>query len=165
MLTLIGLLLSLVATTFFGGIGRAHLDADVGTFARTLRTAAEHAILTGKTYEVFIEIYDGYYTVTEAPEEAQGGAEPAEPLVEKQSLDLSWIDEVEYEDGSRQYSQNMTLRATAKGWEQAVLFRIVDENDRWRYVRCDRFTANVAVSRQPLELLAAQDEVSLSSPL
>lgn len=165
MLTLVGLLLGLVGTTYYGTIGRVHLDADVGQYARTLRTAAEQAILTGKTYEVFIEIYDGYYTVMEAPEEEEAGAEPAEPLVERQSLDLSWIDEVEYEDGSRQYSQDMTLRATPRGWEQAVLFRIVDKDNRWRYVRCDRFTAHVAVSRHPLELLAAQDEVSMSSPL
>ena len=165
-LTLLALLISLVAASVFGGLKRSRLDSDVAQFARTMRLAAEQAVLTGETFAVAIEIYDGYYEIYEDNDENVNGANgDIEPLIERQSLDRCWIDEIEFEDGSRVYSGEVVFRATPEGWKDSLIFRIKDRDDRWRYIRCDKFTTNVTVARKPLELLQPQESLSMRTSL
>lgn len=163
-LVVVVLLISIVSVTYFGNLMQRRLDADVAAFARTLRLAAEHAVLRGESFAVVIGVYDGEYVVYPAkPDNFYTDSD--DPLVEPQRLNRCWIDEIEFEDGSTQYSGQVILQATPQGWGGALIFHLLDKDDRARYLRCDKYTTNVVVDRQPLYLLEPQTKVSIFSPL
>lgn len=158
------LMVSLVAMDVVGVFRRGQLDEDVARFSRTLTLAAEQAIFNRKNYLVVIEVMDGYYTVYE--DLGDGQFDEFDPLLDRESLDWCYLETIEYEDGSQQYSGEVILRATPAGWEHSVLFSLIDdENDRQRFLRCDRLTPRNAVSNQPLDFLWAQETVSMTVAL
>ena len=158
------LLVTIVSVTYFGNLMQRRLDADVGEFARTLRLAAEHAVLRGESFAVVISVYDGKYTVYPA-NIGNYYSEADEPLVESRRLERCWIDEIEFEDGTTQYSGEIILQATPQGWGASLVVNMLDKDDRARYLRCDNSTTNVVVDRHPLYLLEPQTDVSMFSPL
>jgi type II secretory pathway pseudopilin PulG len=162
---IIALLIGLAVLDVVGIIRRSRLDEDVSQFARTMRLAAEHAVFSGKKIAVVIQVTDGDYDVYEENSEGKYD-EQSESITQGGRLDLSYIDEIEFEDGTRQYSGEIILHATPKGWGGSVLFSLLDDrNERQRYVQCQRFTTKVIVSNQPLTLPEAREEVSMTSPL
>ena len=168
---IIGLLLSFVLPNAFDRIRQGRLEEDVSQFARTLRTVTEQAILRGKELAVVIDVTDGYYTVYESQREdkdknEQEQSEDAITIIDRQGLDLCYIEQIDYKDGSHQYSGDLIMYATAQGWKASVVFNLIDDRDeRRRFVRCDRLTARVVVSRKPLEMIEPQAEVSMTSTL
>ena len=168
---IIGLLLSFALPNAFDRIRQTRLEDDVSQFARTLRTVTEQAILRGKELAVVIDVTDGYYTVYESQREDMDENELDEseedmPIIDRQGLDLCYIEQIDFEDGSHQYSGDLIMYATAQGWKASVVFNLIDDRDeRRRFVRCDRLTARVVVSRQPLEMIEPQAEVSMNSTL
>lgn len=164
--TMITILFTLVGLGGMSLLRGERIKEDVGLFARTLRTAAEQAIFRQKTLVVVIEVTDGYYTVFEENEDNDYRSEDIEPVIDRKSLDVCYIDLMEWEDGSQQFSGEAYLRATPQGWKSAVLFEFLDDRDAQRcYVRIDRLTPRVVFSRQPLELLQARSSVSMSNPI
>ncbi|MBN2377858.1 MAG: type II secretion system protein [Sedimentisphaerales bacterium] len=159
-LALLGMMFSLVGLNIFGRIKQTRMNEDVSRFARTLRTAAREAVIRQKDLLVVVEVYDGYYSVyVDDPEEPY--SEVSEPLLEPEQLSFCWIDEIEFEDGSRQYSGQLRLRATPQGWSGTRLMKLVYEKRgselrMERYLRCDRFTTKVTVSRQPISMPQAK---------
>lgn len=155
-LALLGLMISLVTVNIFGRIKQTRMNEDVGRFARTLRMVAREAVIRQKDLLVVVEVYDGYYSVyVDDPEEPY--SEASEPLLEPEQLSFCWIDEIEFEDGSRQYSGQLKLRATPQGWSGTRLMKLVYEKRgsdllMERYLRCDRFTTKVTVSRKPISM-------------
>jgi len=163
-LAVLALLTSIVSVSVFGSYMHRRLDADVAAFARTLRLAAEHAVLQGETFAVVIEVYDGKYSVYPANPE-NDYFDNDETLLEPQRLERCWIDEIEFEDGSPQYSGEVVIQATPQGWAGSILVHLLDKDDRARYLRLDKLTTNVVVDRNELSLLEPQKNVYMLSPL
>ncbi|MBN1845477.1 MAG: hypothetical protein JW810_07320 [Sedimentisphaerales bacterium] len=159
-LVIMALLVTMLTVRMVDRLPRVRLDRDVQRFVHTLRATAEEAVRRSQTFAVVIDVYDGYYTVYEVDEKDQID-QNVEPFIEQQALDECWIDEMEFEDGSHQYSGQVILRATAEGWSGSLLFRLIDREDRQRYVRCDRFTTRVIADRHPLELLEAKSQIAM----
>jgi len=163
-LVIMALMLVIVVGNVFGYIQQLRLDEDVRRFARTLRLSAEEAMMRSRDVAVVIEVLDGYYTVYEAKEN-DIYREIDTPLVERQGLDICWIDKINHEDGTNQYSGELILRATPSGWNRSVVFDLIDKEGRRRYLRCDRLTTKVTESKQPLELLEPREQVSMTAPI
>ena len=160
---IMALLIGFISINTVGVYNRVRLDNDLAIFDQTLRLACEHAVFSGKTYIVDIEITDGYYTVySETPADSQ---DQEEILIDEQQLKWCYIDEVEFRNGAHQYSGRVKLKATPKGWDDTLLFVLTDEFDQVRYLRCDRLTARATVSRQPLDMPKIYRDVSMSSPI
>ena len=137
---------------------RASIDRDVFRFAQTLRSTAEYAMFTSSECIVVIDIYGGYYSVYETSDEE--GYSELDPLMEPGSLDICWIQEVGFADGTTVYSGELILHADGQGWKKSMVFDLIDDrNELQRFVRCDHSTTNVLLSKHPLELLSPQKEV------
>jgi hypothetical protein len=157
---IIAALMTLVSVNIVGIVQRTRLDEDVSRFAHTLRTAAEQAVFLGRDIEIYLEVTDGYYTVYDTKESETG--EEQIVLIDTRGLDRSYIDVIEYEDGSRQYSGELILKATPEGWSGTVLFNLLDDRDEHeRFLRCDRLTTRVLVSSQPLDFPEPLSDLSL----
>lgn len=144
------LLISLVSVSVIGTIRQVRLGEDVAQFARTLQLAANQAVFSQKNFTVVIDVMDGHYTVYGEKEKIN---DPTPRLIDTQRLKWSYIESVEFEDGTHQYSGNITLTATPQGWNHSILFNLIDDrNEQRHFLRCDRFTSRTTVSRQPLEL-------------
>ena len=144
------LLISLVSVSVIETIRRVRLDEDIAQFARTLRLASDQAVFSKKNFIVKIDVMDGYYTVYE--EESKMSTQTPR-LIDTQQLKWSYIKNAQLEDGTHQYSGDITLVATPQGWNHSILFNLIDDrNERKRYIRCDRFTSRTTVLRQPLEM-------------
>jgi type II secretory pathway pseudopilin PulG len=139
---------------------RASIDRDVFQFVHTLRSTAEYAMFTGSECIVVIDIYGGYYSVYETADEEE--YYDLSPLMEPGSLDICWIQQVGFEDGTNQYSGELIVHAGSQGWRKSLVFDLIDDrNELQRFVRCDHNTTNVLSSNQPLELLEPQEAVGL----
>jgi hypothetical protein len=139
---------------------RASIDRDVSLFANTLQSTVEYAMFTGSECIVVIDIYGGYYSVYETADEE--GYYDLSPLMEPGSLDICWIQQVGFEDGTNQYSGELIVHADSQGWKRSLVFDLIDDrNELQRFVRCDHNTSNVLSSKQPLELPEPQEEVGL----
>jgi len=154
-------LIGLASLNLVGLVQRTRLDEDVSRFAQTLRTAAEQAVFLGRDIEIELEVTDGYYTVYETGGPKTDESEEGKTvLIPTRGLNRSYIDVIEYEDGSRQYSGELVLKATPEGWSSTVLFSLLDDRDEHeRYLRCDRLTTRVIVSSQELEFPEPQAEL------
>ena len=157
-------MVGLVSVKVYGRVRQSRLDRDAGRFARTLRVAAEEALLRQRDVAVVIDVYDGYYTVYEANEHNDYG-EGVETLIAEQQLDYYWIDDISYSDGRHQYSGQVIITIAPTGWQSSILFQLIDRDDREYYMRCDQFTPRVICSREPLELPRPRKSVSLTAPL
>lgn len=152
------LLITLVSVSIVGSVRRVRLDEDVAQFARTLRLAANQAIFSQKNYTVVIDIMDGYYTVYGEKVKMN---KPAPRLIDTQRLNWCYIESIEFEDRTHQYSGKIVLEATPKGWNQSILFNLIDDrNEQKRFLRCDRFTTRTTVSRQPLKMWRPRNSVA-----
>ena len=161
---IISLMVGMVIMDVVSSYRRERLDEDLARFSETLTLAAEQAIFDRKTYLVVIEVMDGFYTVYE--ELSDGQYDELDPLLDTEVLNWCYIETIEYEDGSTQYSGEVILRATPSGWESSVLFSFLDDkNDRQRYLRCDQTTARNVVSNLPLDFFWPEKEVSMLSPI
>ena len=149
---ILALAAGIITAAISSRLSRNAVDSELHTFARTLRMAAEQAVVRGKDYAVQIDVTDGYYTVwpcTTEGEIPQG----IEPLIDEQVMDTIFIDEIEHEDGSHQYGNELILHATPQGWSFSVLMFFLDDREQnERYLRCDRFTSDVTTSVTPLAL-------------
>jgi prepilin-type N-terminal cleavage/methylation domain-containing protein len=141
-------------------IDDAKLDRDVNQFVTTLRGAVQEAILRKENLAVVIEVHDGYYTVYQETEPGKYDEE-VEPLFTTEQLRLCWIDDMQFDDGEHQYSGKITFWATPQGWSGSVLFNLLDDEDRERFVRIDRYTTRVLMDEQPLELLEAKSTITM----
>jgi len=178
------LLMTIVLPDAINVIQQAQLDEDVAQFARTLRTTAELAILYGYELHVVIDVMDGYYTVydfhskkdkeyDDKAVEGQGeeyevyyDESENEPLIAEQRLNRCFIEQINLDDGTHQFSGEYILRATPRGWERSQVFNLIDDRDKQqRWVRCDRTTVRVEVSRKPLEIPEPLEEVSIMSEM
>lgn len=158
------LMVGLVVPDVVGAFRRSRLDDDVARFSRTLTLAAEQAIFSRTNYLVVIEVMDGLYTVYE--DLGGGKYDEYDPLIAQRSLNWCYIESIEYEDGSQQYSGEVILRASPAGWENSVLFSLLDdENDRERFLRCDRLTTRNMVSNHFLDFSWTEETVSMTSAL
>ncbi|KPK76315.1 MAG: hypothetical protein AMJ79_07145, partial [Phycisphaerae bacterium SM23_30] len=108
--------------------------------------------------------WDGSYTIYQLDNERQYH-DGLTPLLRTQRLERCLIDEIKFEDGSRQYSGEVILYATPQGWSASILFDLRDKDDRRRYVRCDRLTTRVLFDNKSLDLWEPQQVVSMYSPL
>ena len=170
---IISLMLGIAVPNVIKVVRKTRLDADAARFARTLRTTAELAVLYGRELDVVIDVIDGYYTIYDKDREEESndetindGYEYIEPVIERQGLDYCYIEQIDFPDGSHQYSGELILHATAEGWGTSIVFNLIDDrNQRKRYVRCDRQTVRVKESRQPLNMLEAKKEVSMTTPM
>lgn len=152
------LLISLVSVSVIGAIRRVRLDEDIAQFARTLRLASDQAVFSKKNFTVVIEVMDGYYTVY-GEKEKKNDRPPR--LIDTQRLKWSYIESVEFEDGTHQYAGKINLMATPQGWNHSILFNLIDDrNEQRRFIRCDRFTSRTTVSRQPLEMWQPRKSVT-----
>lgn len=152
------LLISLVSVSIVGTIRQVRLDEDVAQFARTLRLAVDQAVFSQKNYTIVIDVMDGYYTVYG---EKVNIKDPAPRLIDTQQLNWCYIESIEFEDSTHQYSGEIVLEATPKGWNQSILFNLIDDrNEQRRFLRCDRFTSRTTVSRQPLEMWRPRKSVA-----
>ena len=164
-LAILMVMIGVISVSVFGRIRSWRLNEDVGEFAHTLRLAAEQAVFTGRPHAVVIGLWDGSYTIYQLDSERRYHDGLA-PLLGTQRLERCLIEQIEFEDGSNQYSGQIVLYATAQGWSASVVFNLheVEENQR-RYVRCDRLTTRVLFDNKSLELMAPQQVVSMYSPL
>ena len=170
---IISLMLGIAVPYAIKVVRKTRLDEDVARFARTLRKTAELAVLYGRELDVVIDVTDGYYTIYDQSHEEQpndetinDGYEYIKPVIEQQGLDHCYIEQVDFLDGSHQYSGELILHATAKGWGTSIVFNLIDDrNQRKRYVRCDRQAVRVKESRQPLSMLEPKKEVSMTMPM
>ena len=161
---LLALMVTLAAVNLFGAYERARLDRDVARFARTLRLVTEQAVFRGRELAVAIEVTDGYYTIYET--DGQGQFDPdAEPLIDRQSLDYCYIDDMEFADGSHQYSGEVVLYATPQGWSGSVIFNLIGLNEQRLFLTCRSSTTQVIVDNKPLEMPRPQQTVSIGSPI
>ena len=162
---IMALIVGIAAVSLVAMVDRSRLDKDVGKFARTLRTAAEQAVFRNENIEVVIEVLEGYYTVYQDGKKNEADQEEDEPLIDRQVLEEFYIEDIEFEDGSHQYSGEIVLKATPQGWKGSVLINLISVDDKMRFVRCDRMTTGVIDSRQMLELPESQSHVSMYSPM
>lgn len=154
------ILVALFSLRLIDRVDDAKLDRDVEQFVNTLRGAVQEAILRQENLAVVIEVHDGYYTVY--PETIPGEYdEESLPLFQREQLRRCWIDEMEFEDGSHQYSGKITFWATPRGWSGSLLFNLLDKNDRERFVRVDRYTTRVIMDEKPLDLLEAKNTITM----
>ncbi len=164
---IISLLLGVVAIDPIRRLERNKLDQDVNDFYLLLRTVAESAIMKRQIYEVVINMSEGTYVVYTAhkqpPESTEGGAESnvrstpedldAEPVLPPGQLKRNIIAQADFDTGSNRIGGELILRADGQGWTESVLFQITDLNESYpRYIRCDRQTAQVTLSRKELTL-------------
>lgn len=154
-------LIGLASLNLAGLVQRVRLDEDVSRFAQTLRLAAEQAVFLGRDIEIELEVTDGFYTVYDTDDPKTDKKEDGKKvLIPTRGLNRSYIDVIEYEDGSRQYSGELVLKATPEGWSSTVLFSLLDDRDEHqRYLRCDRMTTRVIVSSQEPEFPEPQAEL------
>ena len=161
---IVALIIGIVSVDVVGVLRKLRLDKDISDFAQTLQQVVDQAVFSGVTYVVAIEVTDGYYTVYEDQGEERRGDE--EPFIPEDQLKWCYIEDVEYEDGSHQYSGDLELVATPQGWERSVLLSLLDDrNERQRFLRCERLTRNIQVAGYPLVLPEALEDVSMSTPL
>ena len=162
---IVALVMGIVSVNLFGMMERSRLNKDVGDFARTLRLTAEQAITRGQKLAVVIDVIDGYYSVYEANEENIYDADEIEPLIERQSLDYCYIDDIEFQDGSRQYSGELILYADRQGWTATTIFSLLGLKEQLRFIVCEQVTPRVRVSNQVPDLLLGQEDVSMTTPI
>jgi len=161
-IAILALIVSIVGVNYFGAIRGNLIDEDVGLFCRTLRLTAEEAVLRGRELIVVVEVTDGYYTVYESNKEDDYDDEETEPVIDRKSLDVCYLDIIEFDDGTQQFSGELYLRATPEGWKHSILMTLLDDRDeQYRYIRIDRLTTRVLRDRNPLEMLEPQEEVSI----
>jgi len=170
---IIGLLLSLVAIDPVARIQQARSSEDVFRLAHTLRMAAENAVMQGKKFAVVIDITDGYYEVYKLDiddsfydeQDDREESDELDELDESDELDeLDELDEPFVKPGylKDKMSGELVLYATAQGWDQSVVFRLVnDQTEQHRFLRCDRYTTNVKSSGKPIELLEPLEKLTM----
>lgn len=156
------LIATLVSVRLFGWSQNGRLERDAGRFGRMLRVAAREAAIRQHNVAVSIDIYDGWYTVYEANE--QNDYDDVEPLIATQGLNYYWIDKIDYADGTSQRSGRVIITIAPTGFQSSLLFHLIDRDDRTCWLRCDQFTPNVFVSKQPLELPETRTRVSFTTP-
>ena len=158
------ILVSIVAVNLPGVIRKSRFDRDVAQFSQTLRIAAEQAIFRNQRLAIVIDVYDGYYTVYPANEQDRYTDE-LEPLIDRQGLDHCYIDDIEFEDGSHQYSGELIMYATPTGFGATVLMTLVDLDQQYLFLSCNRLTTQAVVAPQPPDVPLPQTELSLSTPI
>ncbi|MBN1435763.1 MAG: prepilin-type N-terminal cleavage/methylation domain-containing protein [Sedimentisphaerales bacterium] len=163
-LGIVSIVLALVLPNLFGRLRSNLFMEDSGRFVNTLRIASQEAVYRGKSIAVVIDISDGYYTVYEATMNDVYG-EDVEPLIDRQSLEASYIEELEFADGSRSFSGVVILYADPQGWRDNWMFTLIDLEERRRWVRCDLMTTRVVSDNQPLEIPRSYSELSMSSAI
>lgn len=162
---IVAMLVGMVSLSVVSRVRQTHFQEDLGRFARTLRITAEHAILSGQNLVVVIQVYDGKYTVFPANAEDLYDADDTEPLIDEQVLDKNYIDDIEWEDGSKQYSGELILRATPQGWKRSVVLTLLDMDESPHALRCEQMTPRVVLSQRPLEIPETYTNLSIDTPL
>ncbi|MBI9017429.1 MAG: hypothetical protein JEZ07_09245 [Phycisphaerae bacterium] len=187
-MTIIALTLAIVPFKSAENIRKTDVSQDVQQFADTMRDIAEHAVLTGKSFELVLDITDCVYNVYEAgPENQQDeqkktdiseltddellefedddlllDEDEKESIFEDLTMLISFIEEIEFSDGSRQYSGELIMRATPGGWDKSVLFQTMDdENEYMNFIRLDEGTPRVTVSEFDLEIQESKKNVGI----
>ena len=176
-MTILTLAVGIVAMKPFGNIRKENVSEDVKQFADTMRLVAEHAVLTGKTYEVVLEITDCVYTIYETDPEKEKQSkktagdeatdeeleeEEEESIFDELTMLISFIEEVKFADGSRQYSGEVVMKATPQGWDKSVLFQTLDDRNEFEmFIRLDQGTPRVTVSDSVLEIQEIKKDISL----
>ena len=165
-LTILMVIIGVVSVDVFGRIRQWRINQDVSEFAQMLHLGAEHAVYTNRTHVAVIKVMDQSYAIypTNADKKYQWGSSP---LVTRQRLRYCNFSEVIFEDGSNQFSGEIMIYISPKGWKASVLFELHDNDDdsRRRYVRCDRFTTRVRYDNQPMELIAPRANLTMYSSL
>ncbi|MCP4707819.1 MAG: type II secretion system protein [Planctomycetes bacterium] len=165
-LTILMIIITLVSMDVFGRIKQWRINEDASRFAQMLHLGAEHSVYTNRTHVAVIRVSDGSYTIypTNENKEFQRGVRP---LIPREYLKYCEFDVVKFEDGSSQFSGEVLIYISPKGWQASVLFEMSDRNDetRRRFVRCDRFTTRVRYNNQPLELIEARANLTMYSSL
>ena len=162
---IIALVVGLLCLNIEGILHTSRMDRDVSRFVNTLRLTVEQAIFTRSNYIVDINVMDGYYVVYPEPTDKDADFDEVEAYIPERQLLWSYLYDVAFGDGRRQYSGNLKLKATPKGWERTVLMTLHDQFDQLRYVRCDRVTAQVHKSRFPLEIPPVRKRLTLRDAL
>ena len=163
-LGIMSIVLALVLPNLFGMLRGYLFKEDAGRFVNTLRMASQEAVYRGKSIAIVIDIADGFYTVYEATANDVYG-DDVMPLIDRQSLEACYIEELEFADGSRSFSGVVILYADPQGWRDNWMFTLIDLDERRRWVRCDLSTARVVSESQPLEVPSSYSEVSMSSAI
>ncbi len=162
--TILTLLVGLVIFDTVGVFRGQRLNRDVSRFVQIMTLTAQQAVFNSNNYLVFIDVNSGIYTVYE--EVSKNTYDEFDPLIDASSLDWCYIDEILYDDGSNQYSGELILRATPRGWDRSVLLNLIDDQNEYRrYVRFERHTLNINVSNLPLDFPEAYEELSMDSPI
>ena len=163
-LTILMVIISLVSVDIFGRIKQWRFNQDVSEFAQMLHQGAEHSVYTNRTHVAVVKVLDKSYAVypTNAEQKYQRGVRP---LIPQQRLKYSEFDEVKFEDGSNQFSGDVLIYISPQGWQASVLFKLTDDDNRRRYVRCDRFTTRVRYDNKPIDLIAPRANLTMYSSL
>jgi len=163
-LTILMVVISLVSVDVFGRIKQWRINEDVSEFAQMLHLGAEHSVYTNRTFVAVINVSDNRYAVypTNADQKYRRGVRP---LIPQQRLQYCEFDEIKFEDGSNQFSGDVIIYISPKGWQASVLFKFSDDDNRRRYVRCDRFTTRVRYDNKPIDLIAPRANLTMYSSL
>ncbi len=159
--TIIALLIGVVVVPTIAPIRRSKINDDIAKFSQTLRLVAEEAVIQNRRFTVLIDVTDGYYNVYE--EKAKTDYDMYdEPVIPQGSLDISYIEQAIFQDGELTQSGDMKLKATPAGWQQSVVFDLIDDRkEQTNFIRCDQGTTRVIVSRNKLELPPVKKDLSL----
>lgn len=156
---IIALMIGLVVTNTVDRVRRTRIDDDIFRFAHALRTAVAQAVLTNQEYVVVLDVTDGDYVIYQTDEKNKYDPDQ-EALVPPGRLEISYIEQVDFPDGTHQYSGELILIATGQGWKDSIVFNLIDDKDEQRrFLRCNRSTTIVTTARSPLELPEPREEL------
>jgi len=158
------IIITVVSVDIFGRIRQWRFNEDVSEFAQMLHLGAEHAVYANRTYVAVIRISGNSYAIypTNAGQKFERGLRP---LLEPQRLRYCDFEEITFDDGTNQFSGDVLIYISPKGFEASVLFRLQDNDNRRRFVRCDKFTTRVRNDNKSLDLIAPRINLTIYSSL
>jgi len=140
------------------------LQQDLNQFAHTLSMMVEESILRGKAYVAVIDITDGYYSVYFDNDYALN--DDAETVLPEGRLREWYIENIVFDDDTKDLDGVIKLRATSTGWASGVTITFYDSLDKEvRYLQCERLTNRVSIAKRPMEFVEPQKSVSMTESL
>jgi prepilin-type N-terminal cleavage/methylation domain-containing protein len=160
-LSLLGLLVTLVQTSLFGVLRRQGFKSQVQDFVSTMQMAASSAAESGRRYEVIIDPADQSYLLREITSSDLSEVLEEEIITEGQFGSNCRLSYVEFDDGDYTNSERSKFRIGPAGWTYGGKVVFLDESEQPYAVIMNRLipTVQLVVGDPPLMTPKGKDEV------
>ena len=160
-LSILGLLVTVVQTNLFGVLRRQSFKSQVQDFVSTMQMAATSAAETGRRYEVVIDPSEQDYLLREITSGDLSEVLEEEIITQGQFGSNCRLAYVEFDDGDNTNDERSRFRIGRSGWTYGGKIVFFDESEQPYAVVVNRLTPiiELVVGDPPLMTPKAKDEV------